>query len=358
MVLVAAVPGRGRRRDERAQRERPVRGLGDRAARLQPRDHRRGACCSRRRWASSGLAIGVVAGAIGHVLVQLPAARAGSASGSARAPTSATPAARKALALLGAARARAGVASSSCSSSRRASRPASRPARSPRSTSRSRCSRSRSASSACRWASCCCRRSRGDVGARRGGDVPAAARPGAPPARVRDGPDRRRSGWSSPATSSRLLFGTVARTEPCSTLTGDDARRVPARPHRPLADRGAGSRVLRAARTRGRRSSRRSSSVALDIVLALVLLAAVRAGRRRRGDRDRRVGGDRRSSRSSCARRVPGLGLASVVRACCWRRSRSPRAGGAAAWFVERTLVDAWGRDPGALLAAGPRWRS
>ena len=61
---------------QRPQRRGPLRGGRDRADRLQPRDHRRRPCCSRPTLGVDGLAIGVVAGSLAHVLVQLPPLRA------------------------------------------------------------------------------------------------------------------------------------------------------------------------------------------------------------------------------------------------------------------------------------------
>ena len=51
--------------------------VGDRPDGLQPRDHRRGAVLLAPRRASRGLAVGVVAGSLGHLLVQLRPLRGG-----------------------------------------------------------------------------------------------------------------------------------------------------------------------------------------------------------------------------------------------------------------------------------------
>ncbi len=99
-----------------AQRARPVRRGGARAARLQPRDHRRARCCSCRRSASTGSPSASCVGAAGHLLVQVPtlrriggpdpaAGRPGRPAGAARARAD------------GAARARPRARPRSCSSS-------------------------------------------------------------------------------------------------------------------------------------------------------------------------------------------------------------------------------------------------
>ena len=126
----------------------------------------------------AGLAIGVVLGAAGHLLVQLPVMRRIGARLRPRVE-------------LGDAEARQGARADGAAGARPRGDPgrvpgddeprvdARAPARSPSSTSRSRCSRSRSASSACRWASSCCRRSSREAALGRRGRVPAPARPGA-----------------------------------------------------------------------------------------------------------------------------------------------------------------------------------
>ena len=164
--------------------------VGHRPDRLQPRDHRRARSSSARPFGVEGLAIGVVAGSLGHLLVQLRPLRAARASATRRGSSGSDPQARKALVLM-APRA-IGLGATPDHVHRRDGPRVDARRRAPwrTSTSPSRCSRSRSGSSASRSASSSCRRCRAT---RRSGARPAfadAADAGPAPARLRDGPDR------------------------------------------------------------------------------------------------------------------------------------------------------------------------
>ena len=106
-----------------------------------------------------GLAIGVVVGAAGHLLVQVPTLRRIGARIRPRVNLS-DPQARRALVLMAPRALGLGHDPGRVPRDDQPRVDAARPGRSACSTSRSRSSRSRSASSACRWASSCCRRCR------------------------------------------------------------------------------------------------------------------------------------------------------------------------------------------------------
>ena len=152
------LPRSRRRRDERPQRRRPVRRGGRGADRLQPRDHRRRAH-PRPELGIEGLALGVVAGSLGHLLVQVrPMAPA-------RLPLRAADRRRRRAGAQGArpdgaAGDRPRRDPDHVHRRHRARQRPSATAPCPTSTSRSPCSRSRSGSSASRSASSSCRRCR------------------------------------------------------------------------------------------------------------------------------------------------------------------------------------------------------
>ena len=127
--------------------------------RLQPRDHRRRAVLLAPTLGVDGLALGVVAGSLGHLLVQVrPLARLGFRYDAA--DRRQRPAGAQGADADGAARDRARRIADHVHRGDLAGDRRSRSAPCRTSTSPSRCSRSRSGSSACRSGSCSCRRSR------------------------------------------------------------------------------------------------------------------------------------------------------------------------------------------------------